>query len=125
MLFVNIKTSHPKKLYINVNTSDYHQQKTTHTFLYRKSKKIAKRLYIYAKSQTLFKKQDNLRYVFIYKKSDTLRYAIFMKMLKLAYINQEHSNLRYVTFLYTKIQTLGKREDNFRYVFNIKIPDSR
>ena len=29
------------------------------------------------KSQTLFKKQDNFRYVFIYKKQDTLRDAIF------------------------------------------------
>ena len=57
-----------------------------HVFLFTKSKKNAKRLYIYTKSETLFKKQDNLRYVFIHKNPDTLRYAIFMNFLKLAFI---------------------------------------
>ena len=42
-------------------------------------KKIAKNLYIYARIETLFKKKDNLRYVFIHKKPYTLRYAIFHK----------------------------------------------
>ena len=54
-------------------------------FYIQKSKKIAKRLYIYTKIQTLFKKQDNLCYIFIHKKPDTLRYAIFMKFLKLEF----------------------------------------
>ena len=40
-------------------------------------KKIAKNLYIYARIETLFKKKDNLRYVFIHKKPDNFRYAIF------------------------------------------------
>ena len=51
-----------------------------HVLIYPKSNKIANRFY--TKSQILFKKQDNLRYVFIYKKPDTLRYAIFMEFLK-------------------------------------------
>ena len=41
---------------------------------------------LYAKVQTLCKKEDNLRSVFIHKNPDTLRYAIFMKSLKLAFI---------------------------------------
>ena len=32
---------------------------------------------LYTKRQTLYKKQDNVRYVFIHKKQDTLRSAIF------------------------------------------------
>ena len=37
----------------------------------------------YTESMTLRKKQDNLRYVFIYKNQDNLRYAIFVEFLKL------------------------------------------
>ena len=90
-------------------------------FIYTKSKKIAKCLYIYTKSQTLCKKQDNLRYVFVHKKQDTLLYAFFMNVLKLEksmtlcvtwrfYIQkarnfEKKDNLRYV-FLYTKSLTL-------------------
>ena len=53
--------------------------------MYTKSKKMFN-VYIYTKRETIFKKQDNLHYVFIYKKPDTLRYAIFIKLLKLAFI---------------------------------------
>ena len=45
--------------------------------LFTKSEKNGERIYIYTKSYTLCKKQDNLRYVFVHKKPDTLRYAIF------------------------------------------------
>ena len=44
-----------------------------HIIIYTKSRKFPKRLYICAKSQTLSKKQDNFRYVFIHKKPDTKR----------------------------------------------------
>ena len=47
----------------------------------QKSKTIAKRFY--AKSQTLRKKQDNFRYVFIYKNQDTLCYAIFHEIFEI------------------------------------------
>ena len=53
-------------LYMNENDNDCHKQKTTRTFIYTKSKKL--KTFLYTKSQTLFKKLDNLRYVFIYKK---------------------------------------------------------
>ena len=38
-------------------------------------------------------------------------------MLKLAFIYKEHGTLRYVMFLYTKIQTIRKKQDVLRYVF--------
>ena len=46
-----------------------------HVLINTKRKKLRK--FAYTKNQTLFKKQDNLSYVFIYKKLDTLCYAIF------------------------------------------------
>ena len=89
-------------------------------FIYTKSKKNAKHLYIYSKGQTLFKKQDNLRYIFIHKNPNTLLYEILYKCLKLAfmYIYKKHDTFSYVDFLYTKIQTLlRKKQDNLRYFF--------
>ena len=86
-------------------------------YIYKKQKNAKP---FYTKSQTLFKKQDNFRHVFIYKNPDTLRYAIFMKFLKLDFIYKNHDTLRYVTFLYTKIQTLLKKQENFRHVFIYK-----
>ena len=41
--------------------------------------------FLYAKSQTLFTKLDNFRYVFIYKNSYTLRYRIFHDFFNLAF----------------------------------------
>ena len=42
--------------------------KRQHAWLYtQKAKQIAKHLYKYTKSQTLFKKLDNFYYVFLYK----------------------------------------------------------
>ena len=55
-----------------------------HLYIYKA--KNEKRLYIYTKFQTLFKKQDNLRCVFIHRKPGTLRYAIFHKCLKFAFL---------------------------------------
>ena len=48
-------------------------------FIYTKRKNESKIIYIYTKSQTHYKKQDNLRHIFIQKKAHTLPYAIFMK----------------------------------------------
>ena len=47
-----------------------------------------------------------------------------MKSLNLAFIYRKHDTLRYVTFLYTKIQTLRKEQDNLRYVFKYKNQDT-
>ena len=75
----------------------------------------------YKTIQTLRKKQDNLRYVFICKNQDTLHYAIFIEFLKLAerrgnlYMQKQcnfvtfmeaKNNALCVTFLHTKILTL-------------------
>ena len=49
---------------------------------------------MYSKSQTLFKKQDNLRYGFIHKHPDTLRYAIFHEVFETG------------NYMYTKSMTL-------------------
>ena len=71
-------------MYINVNNNESHQRKTTCTFSYiQKEKQIAKSLYIYIQIQTLFKKQDNLRYVFIHKNPDTLRYTVFDEIFEI------------------------------------------
>ena len=85
--------------------------------LYKKQKNM-RNVYIYAKSQTLSKKQDNFRYIFIHKILYTLLYAIFHEIFEIGiYIYKTHDTLRYVTFLYTKSQTLRKKQDNLRYVF--------
>ena len=60
-------------------------------YMYKKQKNY--RMFLYTKRHTLCQKQDNYRCVFMYKKQDTLRYAVFMKILKLA-------------FIYTKSMTL-------------------
>ena len=89
------------------------------SYIYKKQK-IAKSLYIYAKKQTPFKKQDNLRYVFIYKKLDTFRHAIFHENFEIVICIEKHNTLRYVIFLYKKSQTLREKQDNLRYFFNIQ-----
>ena len=61
-----------------MNNNDYHQQNTTCTLLYiQKANIYMKPINMYTKIETLFKNQDNLRYIFIKKNSDTLSYAIF------------------------------------------------
>ena len=67
-------------------------------YIYKKQKNC--KMFLYTKSPTIFKNQDNSRYVFIYKKEDTLRYAISMKILWLGFIYKKHDTLRYVIFLY-------------------------
>ena len=60
--------------------------------------------YLY-KNQTLFKKQDNLLYVFIHKKPDSLRYVIFHEIFEIG------------NHIYIKSMTLRKKQDNLRYDF--------
>ena len=93
-------------------------------YIYKYPKK-SKRLYIYPKSQTLFKQQENLCYVFIHKKLHTLCYAIFHGILEIGIcIYIKNDTLRYVTFFNTKSQTLLKKQDNLRYIFIYKKPDT-
>ena len=74
---------------MNENYDDCHHQKTRRTFIYTKSKEKCE-TFLYTKSQTLLKKLDNSRYIFIYKKRYTWRYGIFMKFLELAFIYKKH-----------------------------------
>ena len=108
-------------MYINLNYNDSHQRKTTCTVLYTKSKKM-RNVCIYRKSQTLFKKQDNFRYVFIHKSPDTLRYTIFHEIFEIGiyiYIQKAlHFALHGVLTL--KSHTLRKKQDNLRYVLFTK-----
>ena len=69
-----------------------------------KTQKNAKSFY------TLFKKQDNFRYVFIYKKQDTFCYAIVCEFFKLSFIYKKHDTLCYVKFLNPKDQTIFKKK---------------
>ena len=47
-----------------------------------------------------------------------------MEFLKFVFTYKKHDTLRYVIFLYTKRQTLRKKQDNFCYVFIYKNPDT-
>ena len=79
---------------MNVNNNESHQRKTTCTFIHIKKAEKLRNIYIYTKIQTLCKKQENLRYVFIHKNPNTLRYAIF------------HDNFEIGICIYTKSMTL-------------------
>ena len=88
-----------------------------HVYIYKKIK-IAKRFYIqktghFAKSKTISVK-------LVYIKSQTLYVTqCFMGFLDLALLYKKHDTLRYVTFLYTKTQTLRKKQDDLRYAILI------
>ena len=51
-------------------------------FIYIHKKENPPETFWYTKIQTFLKKQDNLRYVFIYKNLKTLRYAIFHEIVQ-------------------------------------------
>ena len=77
--------------------------------------------FLYRKIQTLFKKLDNFRYVFIYKKQYTWHYEIFMKFLKLAFEYTNSMTLCVTWHFYIqKARHLAKKKDNLRYVFIYK-----
>ena len=59
-------------------------------FLYKKHDTLRYVTFLYTKSQTLCKNQDNFRYVCVYKKQDTLRYVIFHEIFEVGiYIQKE------------------------------------
>ena len=77
--------------------------------------------FLYTKSLTLRKKQDNLCYVFLYTKILTLCVTrFFMEFLKMAeggrVIHKKQWNLRYIR--------ISKKQCIFRYVFIYKNPDT-
>ena len=101
---------------MNENYEDCHHRKTTRSQIHKKGKHSE--TFLYTKSQKLFKKLDNFRYVFVYKKPYTLRYGIFMKFLKLAFLCKKHDTLRYVKFYIQKARQFAKSNtiwDTFLY----------
>ena len=92
-----------------------------HFVIYTKEEKEPKRVNIYAKSQTLFKNQDNLRYVFIHKKPDNLYYAIFINILKFSFLYIQKSwQFALHEVLYTKRPTLRKpRQFELRFIYSM------
>ena len=84
-------------------------------YMYKK-KKIAKRFNI--KKSRQLAKSKTISVTFLYTKIWTLYVTrFFMKFLKLAFIYKKDDTLRYVRFLYTKIQTLRNKKDNLSYLF--------
>ena len=72
-----------------------------------------------------FAKSKTICVTFLYTKSETLYVTqFFMKILKLEFTYKKHDTLRYVAVLYTKMQTLSKKLDNFCYVFIYKKSDT-
>ena len=94
------------------------KRQCAHLYIY-KSIKIGKHLYI--KSQTLYTKQDNLCYVFVYKKHDTFRYTIFHENFEVGIYIQKAWHFSVREFFIYKSQTLRKNQDNLSYVLYTKI----
>ena len=73
-------------------------------------------VFIHKKPDTL-QKARQFPLSFHIKKLDTLRYVIFHEIFEVDIFIQNHDTFRYVIFLYTKSQTLRKKQDSLRYVF--------
>ena len=95
------------------------KRQCAHIYIYTKSKKRYNTFYIKKAKHLQKTRQFPLR--FIYRNPDTVCYMVFMNILKLSFIYQNFDTLRYVTFLYTKSQTLHKKQDNLWYVLYTKI----
>ena len=94
---------------------------------YRYKKQKLGNDYIYMRDAWHFAKSKIICVTFLFTKSRTLYVTrFFMKFLKLGfiYIYKKHDTLRYVTFLYTKSQTLLKKQDNLRHVFKYNVTKS-
>ena len=72
----------------------------------------------------VYKNPDNVCYLFIYKKQDTLSFAIFHENVEVGIYIQKASHFALGEFLYGKTSTLRKKQDNLRYVFIYKNPDT-
>ena len=85
-------------------------------YIYKRQNKFE--TFIYIQKSRHFAKSKTICVTFLFTKIHTLHVTQFsMGFLKLAFIYKNQDTLRYVTFLYTKIQALRKKQDNFRYVF--------
>ena len=89
------------------NYNDCHHGKTTRMFLYKQKAKNCETI-LYTKIQTLFKKLDNPRCVFVKKINTLYVMGFFMISLKLEFLYKIHYTFRYVTFLYKNLDTCQK-----------------
>ena len=106
-------------IYMKITMTPISKTQRARFYKYKNQNKL-QNVFTFKKSDT-FQKVRQCPLCFIYKKQDTVRYAIFHD---LAFINKKHDTLGYVKFLNTKIQTLRKNQDNLRYIFIYKKPDT-
>ena len=92
-------------------------------FLYLQIGENTKRFYI-QKAGQFAKKKDNSPSFFIYKMHDTLPNAIFHNFLEVVIYRQKVCHFAIREVLYTKIQTLRKKQDNLCYVFILEKMDT-
>ena len=93
---------------MNENYKDCHHPTKRARFYIQKHQKICE-IVLYTKSQTLFKKLDNFRYVFIYNKPYTLRYRIFHEIFDVGiYIQKARDFALRDIFIYKKLDTSQK-----------------
>ena len=88
-------------------------------FLYKKHDTLRYVTFLYTKSQTLHKKLDNYRCVFLYKKQYTLRCRVFHEIFEVCIYIQKafHFGLRDV-FIYKKLDTWQKlRQFAIRFIY--------
>ena len=125
MLFVYINVIQKYNfMSIHENYNDYPQLKTTCTFIYIQKKEGNKKFFLYSKSLNLTKSKTICVTFCIHKKSNTLPYMIFQEFFKKALMFKKHDTLSYVTFLYAKIQTFRKKQNNLRYFLMYKNPET-
>ena len=93
-----------------------------YVYIHKKRKKC--NTFSYTKNHTLFKKLDNSRYVYIYKKAIHLTLLDFRENFEVGIYIQKVWQFALHDFLYTKYQTLHKKQDNLRYVFIYKNPET-
>ena len=72
---------------MNENYNHCHHRKTKRTFIYKKQKNCE--TFLYTKSQTLFKKLDNFRYVFYIQKAIHLTLRDFHEIFELGIYKQK------------------------------------
>ena len=84
------------------------EKDNVHVYIYTKNNTLCQ-TFLYTKSQTRFKNQDNLRYVLIYKKQYTLRHAIFHENVEVGiYIQKSWHFAPCDVLIYKEPDTLQK-----------------
>ena len=97
-------------------------------FIYKKNDTLRYVKFLYTIIQTLHKKQDNLRYVFIYKNPDILRYAISLNFLNwrrgrvFLYAKKKHFALHFYIqkTIHFALRYIFKKPDTLRYILYAK-----